>query len=106
MGFVLGSHLLTIFIDDIDEVLCETSKFADDARVITFIRSMQRTSDKLVDYGVHCKKNLWSDACIEENWLNQYQMNDGWVKPVDIERDLGVLMSKDLKFSISRAKNS
>ena len=29
----------------------------------------------------------------------QYQMNDGWVKSVDEERDLGVLISKDLKFS-------
>ena len=29
----------------------------------------------------------------------QYQMNDGWVKSVDEERDLGVLMSKALKFS-------
>ena len=28
----------------------------------------------------------------------QYQMNDGWVKSVDEERDLGVLMSEDLKF--------
>ena len=26
-------------------------------------------------------------------------MNDDWVKLVDEERDLGVLMSKDLKFS-------
>ena len=26
-------------------------------------------------------------------------MNDGWVKSVDEERDLGVLISKDLKFS-------
>ena len=26
-------------------------------------------------------------------------MNDGWVKAIDEERDLGVLMSKDLKFS-------
>ena len=29
----------------------------------------------------------------------QYQMNNGGVKSVDEERDLGVLMSKDLKFS-------
>ena len=28
-----------------------------------------------------------------------YQMNDGWVKAIDEERDLGMLMSKDLKFS-------
>ena len=26
-------------------------------------------------------------------------MNDGWVKSVDEERDVGVLMSKDFKFS-------
>ena len=25
-----------------------------------------------------------------------YQMNDGWVKSVDEERDIGMLMSKDL----------
>ena len=29
----------------------------------------------------------------------QYHMNYGWVRSVDEERDLGVLMSKDLKFS-------
>ena len=28
----------------------------------------------------------------------KYEMNDGWVKSVDAERDLGVLMSKQLKF--------
>ena len=27
----------------------------------------------------------------------QYQMNDGWVKSIDEKRDLGALMSKDLK---------
>ena len=29
----------------------------------------------------------------------EYQMNDVWVKTVDEESDLRVLMSKDLKFS-------
>ena len=29
----------------------------------------------------------------------QYQMNDGWVKPIVGKRDLGVLISKDLKLS-------
>ena len=28
----------------------------------------------------------------------QYQMNDHWVKSVDEEKDIGVLISKDLKF--------
>ena len=35
----------------------------------------------------------------------QYQVNDGWVKSVNEERDLGVLMSKVLKFSNLLAKN-
>ena len=29
----------------------------------------------------------------------QYQMNDGWVKSSDEERNLVVLISKDLKFA-------
>ena len=29
----------------------------------------------------------------------QYQMNDGCIKSIDKERDLGMLISKDLKFS-------
>ena len=29
----------------------------------------------------------------------QYQMNDGQIKSIDEERELGVLISKDLKFS-------
>ena len=38
----------------------------------------------------------------------QYQMNDGWVKSKDEEWDLGMLMSKDLKFfkHFLLAKNS
>ena len=29
----------------------------------------------------------------------KYQMYNGWIKSVEEERDLGVLMSRDLKFS-------
>ena len=42
----------------------------------------------------------------KRNLMFPYQMNDGWVKPVDEEKELGVLMSKDSKFSKSlMAKN-
>ena len=54
-GSVLEPLLLTIFNDDIDEeILCETSKFTYDTKIasrvntLNDIRSMQRTSDKLV----------------------------------------------------------
>ena len=42
---------------------------------------------------------MWSNAYWEEKLDFQYQMNDGWVKSVDEERGLGVLMSRDLKLS-------
>ena len=88
-GSVLGPLLFTIFIDNIDEeVLCETSKFADDTKIATrvntlnHIRSMQRTLVKLVawanrwdiDYNV----NKFGVMIIGKTNLEfQYQMNDG-----------------------------
>ena len=43
----------------------------------------------------------WSSSMLMagRNLEFQYHMNDGWVKSVDDEKDRGVLMSKDLKFS-------
>ena len=35
---------------------------------------------------------------IEKRRDFQYQMNDGWIKSIDEERDLEVLISKNLKF--------
>ena len=35
----------------------------------------------------------------KRNLKFQYKMNDGWVKSIDKQRDLGTLISKDLKFS-------
>ena len=65
---------------------------------------MQRTFGKLVAW-----ENRWDmDFNVNKygvihigkrNLEFQYQMNDGWVKSVDVQRDLVVLMSKDLKFS-------
>ena len=67
------------------------------------IRSIQRTLDKLVTW-----ENRWDvDFSVNKCWVIhigkinlefQYQMDDGWVKSVDEERDFDVLMSKDLKF--------
>ena len=38
---------------------------------------------------------------VKRNLEFQYQMNDGWVRTIDQEKDLGVLISKDLKFQNS-----
>ena len=88
----------------------ESSKFADDTkipnRVITLnnIRSMQRTLDKLVAWANRWDTDFNTNKCgvVHIGKINldfQYQMNDGWVKSVNEERDHGVLMSKDLKLS-------
>ena len=110
-GSILGLLLFTNFTDDIDEeVLYEISRFADDTKIasrvdtLNDIRSMRRTLDKVVAWA-----NMWdTDFSVNKcgvmhigkiNLEFHYQMNDGWVKSVDEERELGVLMSKDLKFS-------
>ena len=42
---------------------------------------------------------MWSKEYIEKiNFKFQYQMNDDWIKSIDEERDLGLLLFKDLKF--------
>ena len=73
---------------------------------------MQRTLDKLVAWGNRWEMDFIVSKCgvMHIGKINlefQYQMNDGWVKSVVEERDLGVLISKDLKFSkqCSLAKN-
>ena len=65
---------------------------------------MQRTLDKLIAWVNRWKMDFNVNKCgimyiRKRNLKFQYQSNDGWVKSVDEERDLGVLMSKDLKFS-------
>ena len=86
------------------------SKFADDTKIasqvniLNDIRSMQRTLDKLVSWVNRWDIDFNVNKCgvmhiRKRNLEVQYKMNEGWVKSVDEERNLGVLMSKDLKFS-------
>ena len=103
-GSVLGPLLFTIFIGNIDEeVLFEISKFADDTKIasrvntLNDIRSMQRTLDKLVPWANRWDMDFSVNKCGvmhigKSNLEFQYQMNDEWVKSVEEERELGVLM--------------
>ena len=65
---------------------------------------MQRTLDKLAAWANRWDMEFNVKKCRvmhkgKRNLEFQYQINDGWLKPVDEERDIGVLMSRDLKFT-------
>ena len=85
-------------------------KFADDTKIASEVNTLndvmllQRTLDKLVAWSNKWEMKLNVNKCgvmhIGKRSLEyQYQMSDGWVKSVEEERDLGVLISKNLKFS-------
>ena len=64
---------------------------------------MQWTLDKLVAWASRWDRAFNINKCRvrhkgKRNLEFQYQMNNGWAKSEEEERDLGVLMSMDLKF--------
>ena len=118
-GSVLGPLLFIIFINDIDKGLsCEIAKFADDTKIasrvntVDNIRSLQKSLDRLGGWADKWGMEFNLDKCkvmhIGRNNLQyQYNLNGGWVKSVDEEKDLGVIVSSDLKASkqCMKAKN-
>ena len=80
------------------------TKIASRVNTLNIIRSMQRTLDILVAWVNRQDMEFNVNKCgvmniMKKNFEFQYQMKDGWVKSVNKQRDLGVLISKDLKFS-------
>ena len=64
---------------------------------------MQWTLDKLVAWANRWEMDFNVNKCgvMHIGKINlefQYQMNDGWVKSVDEEKDLEMLTPKELKF--------
>ena len=60
---------------------------------------MQRTLYKLIAWANRCDMDFNVNMCrvMHIGKINQYQMNDEWVKSVGVGRDLGVLISKRLE---------
>ena len=56
---------------------------------------MKKTLEKLVALANRLDMEFIVNKCGVEL---QYQMKDGWVRSVDEERDVGVIISKGLKF--------
>ena len=52
---------------------------------------------KHMGYGFQYQQE-WSNTYREKKFRVQYQMNDGWIKSVNEEKDFEVLIPKYLKF--------
>ena len=108
-GSVLGPVLFLIFINDlVDELECPVLLFADDAKIFVEINSEEDLAAMERDL---CRLQRWS-----ENWLIQfnvekcstmhighrnprvmYELNGNSLKTSELEKDLGVWISSDLK---------
>ena len=108
-GSVLGPVLFLIYINDLDEnIKCKLSKFADDcklAKKITTVseqKELQNDLNTLGEWGVDSDMLFNIDKCKvlhigNNNVQATYTMNGVQLASVEQEKDLGVVISKDLK---------
>lgn len=110
-GTVLGPPLFIIYIDDIDEAVAELDlimKFADDTKGLQEIRNdgdrikLQNTLDRLVEWASKWAMEFNTKKCKiihvgNRNPGYKYVLNGEELHEVDEEKDIGVLVHKNLK---------
>ena len=108
-GSVLGPLLFIIYINDIDEGLtCKISKFADDTKITSKVTSvlqwqqLQKDLNTLASWAEKWQMKFNTGKCKvlhigNNNVQANYSMNDIQLSSTDAEKDLGVIISKDLK---------
>ena len=110
-GSVLGPLLFFIYINDIDtNLFSKLCKFADDTKIGRAVATEDEVQ-LLRDDLKHLAKwaNDWQmlfnvEKCVvmhtgTNNKLYSYNMNNATLKTVDVERDLGVTINKNGKYS-------
>ena len=110
-GSVLGPLLFLIYINDLDRGLdCKVSKFADDTKIACSVRNIdgcikvQQNIDKLVGWADKWQMNFNNKKCkvLHVGYSNKcfnYEMNGDWLESVEREKDLGIVISSNLKVS-------
>ena len=108
-GSVLGPILFLIYINDLDEdVKCKISKFADDTKIANRVISLsqqqelQNDLNTLGEWAVDSQMFFNVDKCKvlhigNRNVQANYTMNGKQLAKVEQEKDLGVVISSDLK---------
>ena len=105
---MLGPLLFIIYINDLDSgIISDISKFADDTKIGKVINSVDDTKDLQEDLD---RLSMWArkwqmefnvDKCKTLSLGNgskaEYYLNNKLIAKTECERDLGVLISRDLK---------
>ena len=108
-GSVLGPILFLIFINDIDSsVSSSISKFADDTKLYRKVSDehdallLQKDLDRLFSWSQTWQMSFNADKCKvlyfgPKNFSYDYKMNGSVLSEVTFEKDLGVVITGDLK---------
>ena len=109
-GSVLGPVLFLIYINDIDAgLLSRVSKFADDTKLCSRVdgpdyrRQLQADVNRLLSWSEVWQMPFNTTKCTVmhlgcHNTHHAYTMDGSPITQVDLQRDLGVLISSDLKW--------
>ena len=108
-GSVMGPILFLVYINDLqDGIISKLKLFADDAKIFNPVNSIkdseiiQNDLDKLCEWCEKWKMNFNKKKCHalqigRKNMSYIYHLNGFILSPTDEEKDLGVIVSKDLK---------
>ena len=110
-GSVLGPTLFLIYINDLDEnITSKILKFADDTKVFRKVKSVEDIShlqndlDKLIEWSEKWQMLFNYDKChcLQIGYHNvhrEYEMGNTTLGQSEKEKDLGVIISADMKVS-------